>query len=81
MEPTPELLRILRSEEIADARHLPIERKLVLGGELFDTACEVTLSGIRIQNPEISSENAREILRSRLELSRRMESLNAGAKP
>jgi hypothetical protein len=63
----------LRREEIEDARRLSIAQKLALSGDLFDSACEVTLSGIRGENPGISREQALEILRQRLELARRLE--------
>lgn len=75
MEPTPELIEALRREEVEDARRLSIERKLELGGELFDYACQITLGGIRMQNPGITTEKAYEILRGRLELGRRIEQL------
>jgi len=75
MEPTPELIEALDREEIEDARRLSVERKLELSGELFDYACEITLMGIRWQNPGVSDEEAYEILRNRLALGRRLERL------
>ena len=60
-------------EEIEDARRLTIEQKLALGGDLFDAACEVTMSGIFAQHPGISRADALEILRYRLELARMNE--------
>lgn len=74
MESTAELIAKLRREEIEDARRLSVEQKLTLGGDLFESACQVTLSGIRMQNPGITDEQAMEILRQRLELARRLES-------
>ena len=73
MEPTKELIDQLRREEIEDARQLTVEQKLLLGGDLFDFACEATLSGIRMQHPGISHEAALRVLRERLELGRRLE--------
>ena len=73
MEPSPELLDQLRREEIEDARQLTVEQKLALGADLFDMACEVTLSGIRAQNPGISDEDALNELRRRLESARSRE--------
>lgn len=73
MEPTRELLDELRREEIEDARRLTVAQKLALGGDLFDMACEVTLSGIRAENPGISPDDALNELRRRLELARRRE--------
>jgi hypothetical protein len=63
----------LRREEIETARRMSIELKLTAGGDLFDAACEVTLSGIHAQNPGISRREALNILRKRLELGRRLE--------
>lgn len=77
MEPTPELIEALRREEIEDARRLSVERKLALGGELFDYACTITLAGIRMQNSGVTEEKAYEILRQRLALGRRLEQMRA----
>jgi hypothetical protein len=63
----------LRCEEIEDARKLSVSKKLALSGDLFDAACEVTLSGIRHENPGISDQDALNILRRRLEIARRLE--------
>lgn len=60
-------------EEVRRARAQTPQQKFLLGGELFDAACEVTLSGIRAQNPGITQTDALEMLRKRLELSRRIE--------
>ena len=74
MEPTPELLRQLRREEIEDARRMSEKSKLEAGGDLFDMAALVTLSGIRADKPGISEESALRELERRLELARRLES-------
>ena len=73
MEPSPELLEQLRREEIEDARQMSVKQKLEAGGDLFDSACAVTLSGIRAQYPGIASADALNILRRRLELARKLE--------
>ena len=44
-----------------------------LGGDLFDLASEVALSGIRAQHPDMTNERAMEVLRKRLELARQFE--------
>lgn len=61
------------AEEVERARHQSPEEKLRLGPDLFDYACEITLAGIRWQNPGISDEQALDILRQRLELAERIE--------
>jgi hypothetical protein len=73
MEPSQALLDELRREEIEDARKLSVSQKLALSGDLFDMACQVTLSGIRMQNPGVSEEQAMAILRERLEWASRTE--------
>ena len=73
MEPTPELIDQLWREEIDDARRLTVKQRLELGGDLFDAACAVTLSGIRSQYPGVSDTDALEILRRRLAFARRTE--------
>ena len=60
-------------EEVVRARMQTPERKLALGGELFDAACEVTISGITFQHPGIGRAEVLAELRKRLALSRRME--------
>ena len=60
-------------EEVERARKQTPEEKFRMGGELFDAACEVTLAGIRAQYPGITPERALEVLRMRLDLSRRIE--------
>ena len=60
-------------EEVARARLQSPETKLALGGELFDAACEVTISGITFQHPGIGPAEVLAELRKRLALSRRIE--------
>jgi hypothetical protein len=57
------------------ARQESIGDKILAGQELFESACEITLAGIRHQNPGISEEGAREILRDRLKLGRKLEAI------
>lgn len=63
------------------ARQESIEEKILAGQELFESACEITLAGIRHQNPGISGERAREMLRERLELGRKPETNQRLPKP
>lgn len=56
------------------ARQTPGEKKMLAGPDLFDYACEVAMAGIRWQNPGISAQSAREILRERLRISKKLES-------
>jgi hypothetical protein len=72
MQPTKEFIDLDR-EQVEDARRLSVAQKLLLGGDLFDAACAVTLSGIRAQHPGISPERATEILHQRLDRSRTLE--------
>lgn len=63
-------------ENIERARHQSMEQKLLDGGDLFDMACEVTMSGIRWQNSGISDADALDVLRKRLILARKTETLS-----
>jgi hypothetical protein len=73
MEPTKELIDALYIEDIRDARRMTVAQRLRAGGDLFDSACAVTLSGIRGQNPGISDADAMRELRRRVELGRQLE--------
>jgi hypothetical protein len=73
--PFAPLIDQLYREEVEDARKMSGEEKLLAGQQLFEYACEITLAGIRHQNPGISEEQCRVILRERLAWRRRMEQL------
>jgi len=49
------------------------EEKILAGQQLFESACRVTLWGIRNQNPRATDEQCLDILRKRLELQRKLE--------
>jgi hypothetical protein len=69
------LIDELYREEVLDARKMPIEEKLLLGERLFRWACEVTLAGIRNQNPDASEQECQRILFERIELGKKMGTL------
>jgi hypothetical protein len=69
------LIDELYREEVLDARKMPLEEKLLLGERLFRWACEVTLAGIRNQNPEASEEECQRILYARIELGKKLGTL------
>lgn len=74
--PPPETQRLideLYREELLEARAMKPVDKVRAGQQLFESACRITLAGIRNQNPEASREECLEILRQRLELQRRLE--------
>ncbi len=75
MNPSPELLQDLRREEIADARRLSFAQKFIAGAALFDYACQVTRSGIRMQHPEFNEQQVLDELRRRLALIEQSETL------
>jgi hypothetical protein len=66
MELTPELLKQLNEEDLAQARAMTGSQKLRAGGDLFDEACRWTMAGIRAQFPEMSDEDVRKELGRRL---------------
>jgi len=59
---TDELYR----EEIARARAMRPEEKLLEGPRLFDRACRVMADGIRHQHPELDDAGVRALLAARL---------------
>lgn len=74
--PPPETQRLideLYREELREARAMPPEQKVLAGQQLFESACRITLAGIRHQHPGLSEEQCLEILRQRLVLQRRLE--------
>ena len=74
--PPPETQRLideLYREELREARAMTPEQKILAGQQLFESACEITLAGIRNQNLGASEEECLEILRGRLDLQRRLE--------
>ncbi|HEY7086522.1 MAG TPA: hypothetical protein VH518_00455 [Tepidisphaeraceae bacterium] len=73
MQPTKELIRQLRREEIEMARRQTFAQKFFAGADLFDYACEITKSGIRMQNPEFTEDQVLAELRRRLALASRFE--------
>ena len=60
-------------ERVIRARNAAPEAKILAGQRLFESACEITLAGIRDQNPGITEEQCRQILRDRLAWRRRRE--------
>ena len=71
--PSKELISELYHEDVRDARKMSPEEKLAAGAELFDYACEITKSGIRMQHPEADEEQVAELLLKRLDLRDRLE--------
>lgn len=69
------LIDQLYKEEVLEARRMPLEQKLLLGERLFRWACQITLAGIRHQNPGASDKECDRILRERIELGKKMGTL------
>ena len=67
------LIDELYREEVLDARRMSPLEKLLLGEELFEYACSITLDGIRNQNPGFSEEDCHRELDRRLALRERMD--------
>jgi len=62
------LIDELYREEVVGARRMSLENKFLLGESLFFSACEVTLAGIRHQNPDFNEEQCQAELKRRLKL-------------
>jgi len=71
------LIDELYRERILRARQMTPEEKFRAGPELFEAACEITLSGIAAQHPDTTPEQRLQILRERLALRARLEWLEA----
>lgn len=75
MQPTRELVDELYREQVLHARAMPGDEKLLEGARLFDRACRLMADGIRHQFPDANEERVQQILRQRLDLLRRLETL------
>ncbi|MBI3869924.1 MAG: hypothetical protein HY299_15480 [Verrucomicrobia bacterium] len=74
--PPPETQRLideLYRQELREARAMTPQEKLLLGEELFDYACSITMAGIQNQFPEADEVERRRILEQRLALQRKLE--------
>jgi hypothetical protein len=71
--PYASLAAELYRERVIRARQMPLKQKILAGQRLFEAACQITLLGIRNQNPSASEEDCRKILRERLAWRRRHE--------
>lgn len=71
--PFAPLIDELYREEVLEARRMSPAEKFLLGEELFEYACSITLAGIRNQNPNFTEEQCQQELERRLELKERME--------
>lgn len=58
----------LYAEEVARARAMNPEDKLLEGPRLFDRACRVMTDGIRHEHPELDAASVQELLVKRLDL-------------
>ena len=67
MEPIAVLADALYREEIARARAMSPEDKLLEGPRLFERACRVMRDGIRHQHPNLDDAGVLALLRERLD--------------
>jgi hypothetical protein len=63
----------LYRERVLRARQESAEQKFFAGQQLFESACEMTLAGMRNQFPGLTEERYREMLRERLASRRRRQ--------
>jgi hypothetical protein len=73
MEPTPELIRHLRREEIEAFHRMTPAQRFFAGPELFEYATEIAFAGIRLTNPDFSDDQVRAEFRRRLAIAERIE--------
>ena len=74
MEPTQELLDAIYRDRVQRARQVPLGKKLLAGGELFEQVCDRMRDGLRDENPGVGKETIEELLGRRLDLLRRLRS-------
>lgn len=67
MQPIAALADMLYREEVARARAMSPEDKLLEGPRLFERACRVMRDGIRHQHPELDDAGVLALLRVRLD--------------
>ncbi|MEO5804245.1 MAG: hypothetical protein ABIR24_12015 [Verrucomicrobiota bacterium] len=67
------LIDELYRERVLRARSASPENKILAGQPLFESACEITLLGIRHDFPEYTEEQCRQVLRDRLAMRRKHE--------
>ena len=67
------LAGVLYREEIARARAMSPEDKLLEGPRLFERSCRVMRDGIRHQHPELDDAGVLALLRARLDRVRAIE--------
>lgn len=68
MEPTKELIDELDRQDVERARQMTFAQKFMAGAELFEHACAISRSGIRMQHPEFDEQQVEEELRRRLRI-------------
>jgi hypothetical protein len=68
MESIANLADVLYREEVARARAMSPEDKLLEGPRLFERACRVMCDGIRHQHPDLDDAGVLALLRGRLDL-------------
>jgi len=81
VEPTKEVIEALYRDEVARARRMAPEDKLLAGARLFDYACRITAAGIRHQFAGIADERVCEILRQRLAWQRNRDACQVDMEP
>jgi hypothetical protein len=73
MDAIAALADALYREEVARARAMSPEDKLLEGPRLFERACRVMRDGIRHQHPDLDDEGVLAVLRERLDLASALE--------
>jgi len=71
--PYAALAEELFRERVLEARRMSPEEKVLASQQLFESACEITLAGIRNQFPGQSEDSYLQILRERLALRRKLQ--------
>lgn len=62
----------LRRERLADTSDLTFEHRFLAGAELFDYACEIAKSSVKIQHADWSEEQVLSEVRHRMMIAQRL---------
>ena len=75
MEPTAELIDAIYREKVLRSRRMTPSKRIAIGAELSDIGRQMMREAIRRENPAASSEQVHQMMRRRIELSRKLDNL------
>lgn len=73
MQPSQQLIDDIFREKVLRARTMPLGQKLAVGIQLFEEGLGWMRAGIKMQHPELSPEQAHQLVHKRLARARAIE--------